>query len=148
MSVVDDPGNRFRFRPPAGERPAAIEDESADRLTIPLTEGSGAHAPLKAVYLDNDQPISRRIRCAIAALPFEVPKLAVTERGGRNANFASRLEAARQRSRPSLVIDNWPVAEGVPAADAITIGARECPKGCPVMPPQGRPSSVEGCDRA
>lgn len=49
---------------------------------------------LRAVYSDPGQPMTRRMRAAIAALPFEHPKLAVTATIGPNAGFAASLEAA------------------------------------------------------
>jgi hypothetical protein len=39
-----------------------------------------------------------------------------------------------------LVIDNEPVAEGVPAADAITIGAARLPEGPPSDAPARAPT--------
>jgi hypothetical protein len=77
----------------------------SDRLTVSLTEYSGAHALLKAVYMDNDQPLSRRIRCAVAALPYEVGKLTATSPAGSGRGFAAQLEAARKRSLGARVID-------------------------------------------
>jgi hypothetical protein len=102
----DDPGHRFRFKPLL-DRPAQVEGDDGDRLTVSLTEYSGAHALLRAVYLNQDQPLSRRIRCAIAALPYEVPKLAVSS-GGGGRDFAAQLEAARKRSGKGLVIEHQP----------------------------------------
>jgi hypothetical protein len=86
---------------------AAEADADGDRLTVGLTQYSGAHALLRAVYLNPDQPLSRRIRCAIAALPYEVPKLAVSS-GGGGRDFAAQLEAARKRSGKGLVIEHQP----------------------------------------
>jgi hypothetical protein len=90
------------------------DDGAEDRLTISLTEYSGAHALLKAVYMDNDQPLSRRIRCAVAALPYEVPKLAVSSGSGGGRDFAAQLEAARKRSGKGLVIEHREAAAPAP----------------------------------
>ncbi len=49
---------------------------------------------LQAVYSDPAQPMSRRMRAAIAALPFERPKLAVVASLDAGPGFAARLEAA------------------------------------------------------
>jgi hypothetical protein len=46
---------------------------------------------LKAVYMNADLPLSVRMRAAIAALPFEAPKLAVTALVSEQ-DFASLLE--------------------------------------------------------
>jgi hypothetical protein len=86
--------------------PVQRETEGEDRLTVSLTEYSGAHALLKAVYMDNDQPLTRRIRCAIAAIPYEVGKLTASTPSGQGRGFASQLEAARKRSREALVIEH------------------------------------------
>jgi len=109
MNNPNDAGDRFRFKPLL-DRPVVEDDDTADsdRLTVSLTEYSGAHALLKAVYMDNDQPLTRRIRCAIAALPFEVPKLTASSGSGGGRDFAAQLEKARKRSREALVIDHQP----------------------------------------
>ena len=49
---------------------------------------------LKAVMSSPDQPMSRRMRAAIALIPHQYPKLAVVS-GGPNIGFARDLEAKR-----------------------------------------------------
>jgi hypothetical protein len=79
------------------------EIEAQQRLVeeldaIELPEGATSLDFLRAVYRDPRQPMSRRMRAAVAALPFEVPKLAVTAVLEGGTDFASRLELARARS--------------------------------------------------
>src|SRR5271166_2718189 len=62
---------------------------------------------LQGIYIDPRQPIHRRMRAAIAALPFEHPKLAVVARvnGG---GIGDQLEAAIRRAqahRPGPLIE-------------------------------------------
>jgi hypothetical protein len=47
---------------------------------------------LRMVYRNKDIPLSTRIRCAVAALPHEFPRLQVTAQITEN-DFASLLEA-------------------------------------------------------
>ena len=42
------------------------------------TEGETSLKLLQAIYKDKKQPLNVRVRCAIEALPFEVPKLSAT----------------------------------------------------------------------
>lgn len=53
---------------------------------------------LQAVYCNEAVPLSVRMRAAIAALPFETPKLAVTAIGPMSEGFAMQLEKAIARS--------------------------------------------------
>jgi hypothetical protein len=73
---------------------------------------------LQSVYRAPYQPISRRMRAAIAALPFEYPKLSVSANLGVNAGFAMRLEQARKRSESAkIAIDAVPVADDLSSCD-------------------------------
>jgi hypothetical protein len=62
---------------------------------------------LEAVYLNNDLPLSVRMRAAVECAPYVHPKLtaiATTILNGKD--FASMLERAVLRSRAPLVIDH------------------------------------------
>jgi hypothetical protein len=76
--------------------------ERADEPEEPITAGSSLEF-LQAIYRSTDQPLARRMRAAIAALPFESPKLAVTASFGPESGFAARLEAAIERSGGRLI---------------------------------------------
>ena len=54
---------------------------------------------LRAVYRNPDVALSTRMRAAMAALPFEVPKLAVVATLDASGDFADQLEKAVERSR-------------------------------------------------
>ena len=62
---------------------------------------------LRAVYLNNDLPLSVRMRAARDCLPFEHPKLAVLATLRPTEGLGERLEAAIRRSLQSraTVID-------------------------------------------
>ena len=70
--------------------------EPYDIELSPEIEGNTSLDFLQAIYRSADQPMNRRMRAAIAALPFEHPKLSVTVNVGPNVGFAKQLEAARE----------------------------------------------------
>jgi hypothetical protein len=64
---------------------------------VPIRARSSSLKFLQAVYSDPDQPINRRMRAAIAALPYESPRLAVTASIAVDG-FAKQLERARDKA--------------------------------------------------
>jgi len=74
---------------------------------------------LQSVYRSEGVPLNTRMRAAIAALPFERPKLAVVVTN-REGDLAERLMAALAatnkviNSRPMQVIEHAPVDAGLP----------------------------------
>src|SRR6476620_1528181 len=83
-----------------------VEDEVA------LGPGATALDLLRAVYSAPDQPLHRRMRAAIAALPFECPKLAVVASMNAGPGFAAQLEAAIARSGVGLKLIDAEPADG------------------------------------
>jgi hypothetical protein len=83
-----------------------LEEESEGGGDLMVGPSSGSLDFLRAIYRSPDQPLQRRMRAAIAALPLEHPKLSVSANIGPNVNFAKGLERALKtiRSEP-LVID-------------------------------------------
>jgi hypothetical protein len=83
-----------------------------ERTTVEGPEPCGIEAQtsldlLQAIYRSPYEPIHRRMRAAIAALPYEHPKLAVVAHfdGG---GLGERLEAAIKRARvaqPGAIIE-------------------------------------------
>jgi hypothetical protein len=62
------------------------------------TSNLSSLAYLQSIYRDPLQATYVRMKAAIAALPFECPKLAVTAVVEGSSDFATRLELARARS--------------------------------------------------
>ena len=62
---------------------------------------------LNTVYRDARQPISLRMRAAIAAAPFVHPKLSVS--ANFNSGFGRRLETAIEKSGKAVIIDAKPL---------------------------------------
>jgi hypothetical protein len=91
-------------------------------LSEPEAEPLGPEAEtslefLQAIYRSPYEPVSRRLRAAIAALPFEHPKLAVVAHA-HGGGFADQLEAAIKRAQgQGHGSDRGPEIEGVALAE-------------------------------
>jgi hypothetical protein len=70
----------------------------ADDDSIELPPGASSLAFLQAIYRSTEQPMMRRMKAAIAALPYEHPKLAVTAVVDGTEDLGARLSRAIQRS--------------------------------------------------
>jgi len=87
-----------------------------------IDNAENAHALLKAVYQNPEVPLSVRMRAAMACLPFEVPKLAVTAQITEQ-DFATLLDRRLKRleemklleANGAMVIDARPQVETKPA---------------------------------
>jgi hypothetical protein len=91
---------------------ATVERALAELEEEPIApEGETSLQLLQAIYRDKKQPLNVRVRCAIEALPFEVPKLSATAITTMNGNsFAEALERAINRSNGPLLL-NGPAPE-------------------------------------
>jgi hypothetical protein len=75
-------------------------------LELDIPSGANALEVLQAIYRSSDMPLHTRMRAAIAAIPFESPKLAVLATVGAD-DFGAMLDRAVARSR--RVIDVKPI---------------------------------------
>jgi hypothetical protein len=99
-----------------------IEQRRAVAKVTPLETKASSLDFLRAVYLNDELPLSVRMRAARDCLPFEVPKLAVAATLKPTEGIAERLEAAIRRSLQS-------------GATVIDGEAIEVPQGPPVRLP-------------
>ena len=115
----------FSYRK-ALRKPLALEGEMESEVELMVGPSSGSLDFLRLVYSDPSQSINRRTRAAIAALPFEHPKLCVSANVDptlalpKGSNGRSRLPAAnrwsstgeRNASRRVSIINSAALAAG------------------------------------
>jgi len=95
----------FSYRK-ALRKPLALEGEMESEVELMVGPSSGSLDFLRLVYSDPSQSINRRTRAAIAALPFEHPKLCVSANVDPTLALPKRLERALKIARGEpLVID-------------------------------------------
>jgi dGTP triphosphohydrolase len=70
---------------------------------IELPQDASSLDLLQACYRNASLPLSTRIRCAIAALQHEHPRLGVTAIAQMSDDFAARLERAIMRSTTKVI---------------------------------------------
>jgi hypothetical protein len=85
-----------------------------------LEDGATSLKLLQKVYRSTTIPLTTRMRAAIAAIPFEHPKLAVVATIDGNNDFAVQLDRAVERSRRVLMIEATNVSSDVNAPSNTT----------------------------
>ena len=80
-----------------------FEDKKPQEIEIPA-DGISLDL-LRAVYRNNQLPLTTRMRAAIAALPFESPKLAVTAVVSEQ-DFATVLDRRLKRIEEMKLLEN------------------------------------------
>ena len=71
---------------------------------------------LQAVYMDDELPLLTRVRVAVACLPYEVPKLAVTAVVSEQ-DFATVLDRRLKRIEEMKLLENKAVNGGTTITD-------------------------------
>jgi hypothetical protein len=82
---------------------ARVRAEAEDE--IPLPEGATSLHFMQAIYRDPRQPMTRRMKAAMAALPFEHPKLGATYAVKGERDFAAEMRAIAMRSGKPYYLD-------------------------------------------
>ena len=88
---------------------AALEPEVLNPETPgTVSESATALDIVRAAYRGDTSITSKQLRAAIAALPFEHPKLAVVAAVSSGRDFSALMEAARRRSDAAKLIELRP----------------------------------------
>ena len=81
----------------------AVRTSDDDREIIDLAPGETSLNFLQKIYRNPAQPMSRRLRAAMAALPHEHPKLGIIATANLNGEtFAAMLDKAIERSGTAM----------------------------------------------
>jgi hypothetical protein len=81
-----------------------------------VPEGESSLQLLQAIYRDKKQPLNVRVRCAIEALQYEVPKLSATTIATLDGKtFAEALDRCIERSKGPLLLNG--TVEELPASE-------------------------------
>ena len=88
-----------------------MEYKPSDEGQIELGPGETSLSFLQKIYRSPSQPMSRRMRAAIEALPHEHPRLGAVATVSMNGNdFAAMLERAIERSGKVVNAEALPIA--------------------------------------
>jgi hypothetical protein len=100
--------------------------ELADDGSIEVPPGASSLAFLQAVYRSTEQPMVRRMKAAIAALPYEHPRLAVTVALDGAESWAAQLQRCIARSARAdefRTIEHVPPKPVAPSAQEVSAAA-------------------------
>ena len=106
----------MNYRMPTFSDPPTFETETEPEIeAVDIGEGDSL-ALLQSIYRSASRPLAVRLRAAIAALPFEHPKLAVVAKV-EGADFADQLDRAiaRSKAKPPMTIEATPTPTAIPA---------------------------------
>ena len=93
---------------------AALDRVEAEQAAVRLEPNENSLDLMRKVYHNNSLPLHTRIRCGMAALPHEVPKLGVTVNVNDDGSFAAQLQRAIDRSSNGIKqIEGSPLHEGL-----------------------------------
>ena len=82
-----------------------VEEDAEEFTTLPVRVPRTALDYLQSIYRNPTEPEHRRLRAAMAALPFESPKLAATAIVHDEHSFALALDRAIARSNAGKVLE-------------------------------------------
>jgi len=106
-------GTTTKGRPQGAPKLRLVTDPDAADATAAPTDreerfDGDALAFLQSLYRDKSQPVARRMKAAIAALPYETPRLApVQPKGSRQGVPDERARRAELMQKFQEMVDTW-----------------------------------------